>query len=167
LREKTLRKLRDSLSDRTLITGLIARFIITFGAVLIAGGLCLIIVDVGDSARVAQTSLAAGSAVSIFDWIPGIPFYVGDLANVSLTAIGLVLWILGVDFLLVGLGLWVRHRLARLAALMMFGLAAFFQFVQFLLLGVLGSPVSVIELFVDGTFAYLLFSRANSKFQGK
>jgi hypothetical protein len=160
--EKTLTKLKAYLSDRSLIASLLAGFIITFGVVLIVGGLYLMITDPRNSAQVAQTSLAK-SAVFIFDWIPGIPFYVGDLADVSLTAIGLVLWILGIDFLLIGLGLWVRHRLARLAALMIFGLAAFFQFVQFLLLGILGSPTSIIELSIDGTFAYLLFSRVDPR----
>jgi hypothetical protein len=117
------------------------------------------ITDASLSIPVAQTNSLAKSAVSVLDWIPGIPFYIGDLANAAATAVGLVCWILGIDFLLVGLGLWVRHRLARLAALMMFALAAFFQFVQFLLLGILGSPMSIIEFSIDGVFVYLLFSR--------
>ena len=160
--EKMLRKLKNYLSDRTLITDLLAKLIITFGVVLIVGGLYLIITGASVSTQVAQTNLAAKSAVSTVDWIPGIPFYIGDLANVSVTAIGLVSWILGIDLLLVGLGIWVRHPLARLAALMIFTLAAFFQFVQFLLLGILGSPISIIELCVDGVIVYFLLSKFDS-----
>jgi lysylphosphatidylglycerol synthetase-like protein (DUF2156 family) len=135
--------------------------IITAGMVLIVSGLYLMIKDASALTQVAQTNLVK-SAVSAADWIPGIPFYVGDLANASISVIGLVSWILGIDLLLVGLGVWVRHRLARLAALVIFGLAAFFQFVQFLLLGILGSPISIIELCVDGIIVYCLISRFDS-----
>ena len=158
-----LRKLKNHLSDRALITDLLARLIIALGVVLIVGGLYLMIIDVGASTQAHQTGLVAKSAVSTLDWIPGIPFYIGDLANASATAIGLVCWILGIDFVLVGLGLWVRSRLAHLAALVIFVLAAYFQFVQFLLLGILGSPISIIELSIDGVFAYFLFSKFDSQ----
>ena len=105
----------------------------------------------------------AQAAVSTSDWIPGIPFYIGALTNVNAIIVGSVSWILGVDLLLVGLGLWVRHRLARSAAIMIFALAALFQFVQFLLFGAIGSPISLVELFVDGTFAYFLFSKFDTR----
>jgi hypothetical protein len=117
--------------------------------------------DTSASTQVAQTNLAK-SAVYAEDWIPGIPFYIGDLAKNSITVIGLVSWILGIDIFLIGLGIWVRHQLARFAALIIFGSAAFFQFVQFLLLGILGSPISVMELCVDGVIIYCLLSRFDS-----
>ena len=155
-------KLKGYLSDRTLITDLVAKFTITFGVVLIVSGLYLMIVNPSASSHVAQSSQNVQSAVAAVDWIPGIPFYVGELSNVGAVSVGSVSWILGVDLLLVGLGLWVRHRLARLAAITIFGLAAFFQFIQFLLLGVVGSPISVVELFVDGAIVYCLFSKFDS-----
>jgi lysylphosphatidylglycerol synthetase-like protein (DUF2156 family) len=133
----------------------------TIGVVLIVSGLYLTIKDTIASTQDVRTNLAK-SAVSALDWIPGIPFYVGDLAKASITVIGLVSWILGIDLLLVGLGVWARHRLARFAALVIFGSAAFFQFVQFLLLGILGSPISIIELCVDGVIVYFLLSRFDS-----
>jgi len=155
-----LRRLKY-LTNRTLTIDVLARIIITLGVVLIVSGLYLMIKDASASTQVAQTNLAK-SAVSAMDWVPGIPFYIGDLANASVTVIGLVSWILGVDLLLVGLGVWVRHRLARLAALVIFGLAAFFQFVQFLLRGILGSPISIVELCADGVIVYFLLSRFDS-----
>jgi hypothetical protein len=145
-------------SNRT-ITGLLARLIITFGLALIMAGLYFMIVYVRASTQSGQTDLAANSAVSALDWIPGIPFYTGDLANFSFAAIGLVSWILGISLVLVGLGLRAKHTLARLAALAIFASAAFFQFIQFLLLGILGSPTSVIELCADGVIVYFLLSR--------
>jgi hypothetical protein len=151
------------LSNRTLITDLIAKLVITFGVVLIVGGLYLMVTDVDASSQVAKTSLAAKTAVSLFNWVPGIPFYIGDLANLSASTVGLVSWLVGLDLLLVGLGLWVRHTLARFTALMIFVLAAFFQFVQFLYLGILGAPTSVIELCIDGILIYLLFSKFDSQ----
>jgi hypothetical protein len=158
--EKILSRLKY-LTDRTLITNVLAVIIIIIGLVLIVGGPYLMIRDVSVSTQIDQTNLVK-SAVSAVDWIPGIPFYVGDLAKSSITVIGLVSWILGIDLLLVGLGVCVRHRLARFAALVIFGLAGFFQFVQFLLLGILGSPTSVIELCVDGVIVYCLLSRFDS-----
>jgi hypothetical protein len=151
------------LSNRTFITDLIAKLIITFGVVLIVGGLYLMITDGNASSQVVQTSLSAKTAVSLFNWVPGIPFYIGDLANLSTSTVGLVSWLVGLDLLLVGLGLWVKHRLARFTALMIFVLATFFQFVQFLYLGILGAPTSVIELCIDGILVYFLFSKFDSQ----
>lgn len=145
--------------SNNLITDIIAKLVITFGVVLIVGGLYLMITAGDASTQAAQTSLAAKTAVSLFNWVPGIPFYIGDLANLSTSTIGLVTWFVGLDLLLVGLGLWVRHRLARFTALMIFVLAAFFQFVQFVYLGIMGAPISVIELCIDGILVYLLFSK--------
>jgi hypothetical protein len=156
-----LRKLENYPSDRAL-TDLLARLIVVFGVALIAGGFYSVIAYASASTQVAQTSSAAKSVVSILDWIPGIPFYVCDLADFSAATIGLVSWILGIGLLLVGLGLWGRRRLARLAALAIFGAAAFFQFVQFLLLGFLGSPISIVELCADGVIVYSLLSRFDS-----
>jgi hypothetical protein len=156
-------KVKDYMDNRTLITDLLTKLIITFGVVLIVGGLYLMITSPSALTQFAQTKLATQSAVSTVDWIPGIPFYIGDLANVSATTIGLVSWILGVDFLLVGLGFWIRNRIARLVGLMIFVLAAIFQFLQFLYFGILGSPTSIIELFADGIFAYFLFSKFDTQ----
>jgi hypothetical protein len=89
--------------------------------------------------------------------IPGIPFELGDLINSGgLTLVGIALWVVGFDVLLVGLGLWARSKLAKWVALMVFSVAAFFDLVQFLLLGLLGSPSSVIGIFVNGLIVYLL-----------
>jgi hypothetical protein len=139
----------------------LAGIIITAGMVLIVCGLYLMIKDASASSQAVRTNFAK-SAVSTLDWIPGIPFYVGDLSKVSITVIGLVSWVLGVDLLLVGLGVWARHQFARFVALVIFGLAAFFQSVQFLLLGFIGSPISIIELCIDGIIVYSLLSRFDS-----
>jgi hypothetical protein len=149
--------LGEYFSNRALITDIIAKLVITFGVVLIVGGLYLMITAGDASTQVVQTS--SKTAVSLFNWVPGIPFYIGDLANLSTSTVGLVSWLVGLDLLLVGLGLWVRHKLARFTALMIFVLAACFQFVQFLYLGILGAPTSVIELCIDGILVYLLFSK--------
>jgi len=145
-----------------MITRLLAGIIITFGAVLIIAGVYFMIAYVWASAHGGQTGLGVNSALSALDWIPGIPFYIVDLANFSVATIGLVSWILGASFILVGLGIRAKLRLARLAALAMFASAAFFQFIQFLILGILGSPTSIVELCADGVIVYLLLSRFDS-----
>jgi hypothetical protein len=154
----TFFKLREWLSDEPLITDLIAKFTVTFGVIFIVGGLYLMLVNPDPSSYVAQ---ATGNRVvlSVVEWIPGLPFYVGDLAGINSVVAGSAYWIAGVDLLLVGLGLWVRHKLARYAGILVFSLAAFFQFIQFLLLGLVGSPMSVLAFLVDALFAYFLFAK--------
>jgi hypothetical protein len=157
--KKFLLQIKKYIADRTLITNLIANLTITFGVVLIVSGLYFMIFNPSASTQVSQANTSFQSAVSAVNWVPGVPFYFGDLSNVAAVVVGSISWIMGVDLLLVGLGLWARNRLARFAAIMIFVLAAFFQFVQFLYLGVMGSPASIVELFVDGSIAYFLFSR--------
>jgi len=146
------------LHNRT-VAALLARLIIILGVALVVAGLFFMIVYVKTSIQHGQPDLAVSSAVSVLDWIPGIPFYIGDLANCNLTTIWLVSWILGPSLILIGFGLRAKNRLARLAAITIFASAAYFQFIQFLLLGILGSPTSVIELCADGAILYLLLSR--------
>lgn len=152
-------KFKEYLADETLITDLLSKVTITFGVILIIGGLYLMIINPITSTQATQLSQTAKSTVNTVSWIPGIPFNFDDLANFTSITVGSVSWILGVDMLLVGLGLWVRHRLARLAAIILFSLAALFQFIQFLFLGAIGSPMSIVDLCIDGLFVYLLFSK--------
>ena len=151
---KSIDKLRIYLSNRPLITDLLAKLVITFGVVLIVGGLYLMLAD--------SSASTVKDITSTVEWVPGIPFYIGGLGNLSVATVGLVTWLLGVDLLLVGLGLWVRHTLARLAALAVFALAACFQFIQFLNVGILGLPASLAELLIEGTFVIFLFLRFDS-----
>jgi lysylphosphatidylglycerol synthetase-like protein (DUF2156 family) len=143
------------LADRRLITDLVTKLVITFGTVLIVGGLYLML-------SAAQTYAAVQTIVSSIAWVPGIPFAMGELTNVGSSIIGLVAWLVGIDLLLVGLGLWVRHRLARFTALIIFVLAACFQFVQFVESGILGSPGSAASLLANVILAYFLYSRFDS-----
>jgi lysylphosphatidylglycerol synthetase-like protein (DUF2156 family) len=152
-----INKLRKYLSNRILITDLISKLVITFAVVLIIGGLYLIITDP------AGSTLATQTLISPINWIPGIPFYVGKLANLSTSAAGLASWITGIDLLLVGMGLWVRHKAARLVALMIFSLGALFQFVEFVSVGILGAPASFIELCLSGIFLYFLAFQFDSQ----
>lgn len=153
--KSTFLSVKKYLSNQALITDLVTKLVITFGVTLIVSGLYLMIVNPGTS---AQTN-SAQSAISASDWIPGIPFYIGAISNVSAITVGSVSWILGIDSVLVGLGLWIRHRFARFAGILIFTLAAFFQFIQVLYFGLLGSPVSVIEFLIDASFVYFLFSK--------
>jgi lysylphosphatidylglycerol synthetase-like protein (DUF2156 family) len=152
----SVNKLRRYLSDCALITDLTSKLVITFGVVLMIGGLYLMITDP------SALNQAAQSMVSTVGWVPGIPFYIGNLANSSASTAGLIAWLVGLDLLLVGLGLWVRHKLARFTATIVFGLAAFFQFIQFLDTGIIGSPSSAVGLCVDAILVYFLLSKFDS-----
>lgn len=110
----------------------------------------------------AHTDLSAGNAASTMDWIPGIPFNMGSLTNLSDSAVGFISWFVGFDLFLVGLGLWARHKVARVVALTFFALAALFQFAEFVSVGILGSPTSFVELVLDVIFVYFLAIKFDS-----
>lgn len=152
----SISKLRKYLSDRILITDLVAKLVITFGVVLLIGGLYLMINGAGVTNQAAQT------LVSTVDWVPGIPFSVSSLTNVGASTVGLVSWFIGLDLLLVGLGLWIRHGLARFTAVIIFALSACYEFIQLLFLGIIGAPASIVQLCLDAILVYVLFSRFDS-----
>jgi hypothetical protein len=153
-------KIKAITSNSSLITDFLAIFIITFGVILIAEGLFLITSNPASAINNnSQQGLTPQFALSVTNSIPGIPFCISALSQYSFAAIGLVSWIGGLNLLFIGLGLWVRHRLARLVAFVVFALAAFFQFTQFLLLGIVGSPISVAVTIMNSVIAYLLFSK--------
>ncbi len=157
-----LSPIRKFLENRTLIIDLVAKFTITFGVILIVGGLYLMVAN-PDLSVAAQASQGSQSVVFSVGSVPGVPFLMSDLSGLGGVMVGSVSWIIGVNLLLVGLGLWVRHKIARLAAMLIFGLAAFFQLIQLLLVGIFGAPLSILLLFVDAAFAYFLFSKFDAK----
>jgi hypothetical protein len=153
--ENTLTSIKKNLANKSLITDLITVLVITFGVVLIYTGIILITANPpqGNS----QGGLTSQFAISVVNSIPGVPFAMADLSQYSLAAIGLVSWIIGLNLMVIGLGLWVKHRFARTVALIVFGLATVFQFFQFLLLGVMGSPIAIIQIGINCTITFMLF----------
>ena len=155
--KKYYSKIKEILDNIVFVTDFVCKITITIGVVMIVGGLYLMVANPSGLAQTTQ------SVASTLDWIPGVPFYIGDLINNGAAIMGLVIWILGIDFLVLGLGLWVRHRYARLTAIIIFLLAAFFQFVQFLSVGIIGSPASIIEMLFDAILLFFLLLRFDSK----
>ncbi len=151
---------KKHLDNKEVITNILSEVIITLGVVLIIGGVYLMLVDPGSS---SQTSIAAKSIIDITAWIPGLPFFVNDLKSISITAIGLISWVMGLNLLLTGLGLWIRHGLARLAALVIFFMTIIVQFTQILLSGIVGAPNSVVLLLLDVVIVYLVFTKIDSQ----
>jgi hypothetical protein len=154
---------KKQLDNKESITNILSEIIITLGVVLIVGGIYLMVLDPSSLNQTLQTSVAAKSVLSTTAWIPGLPFFMNDLESCSITTMGLVSWLMGINLLLTGLGLWVRHGLARLAALLIFCLSAVVQLVQSLLLGIIGSPNSVVLLILDAVIVYLLFTRVDTQ----
>ena len=131
----------------------------SLGWLLLVLGLLLMLIDAGMFVGSTSVPLVSSRVELILAQFPGIPLYLAELTPSPATIAGLVVWLLGLDILLVGLGLWARHRLARWVAILVFGLAAFFDFVQFLLSGLLGAPGPTIELIVNSLILYGLFKR--------
>jgi hypothetical protein len=149
---------KSYINNKNLVIDFVSKLTITLGVVLIVGGLYLMLVSPSKSSLTSQANVAAQSVIQTAKWIPGLPFNIADLAGCTISAIGLVLWLMGINLLLTGLGLWVRHRLARLIAIGIFSVAAFLQFIQFLLYGIVGASPSLVMLGADLIMTYLLFS---------
>jgi hypothetical protein len=148
-------------SKEAFITDLLSKFLITFGTVLIVGGLFLMLSNAsnfGESSKIAIDALS---------WVPGVPFNLGDLVESSASAIGLIIWIVGIDLLVVGLGFWSRHVLARWAGLTFFSMSAIFQSIQFLYFGIGGVPASTVILLIDMVIIYFVFAKFDLKRKAK
>jgi hypothetical protein len=157
---KRMLRIKRPFLNNSYITDLLSIFVITFAIVLILNGIILMTTT---PAQDNSKGVTSQFAVAVVNSIPGIPFTIADLSQYSLSEIGLVSWIIGLNFLLIGLGLWVKHKFARMIGLIVFGLASFFQATQFLLLGLVGSPISIIEMALNILIAYLLFSKFEVK----
>jgi hypothetical protein len=143
---------------RKIAADTISLVFIGLGWLLLVLGLFLMVADTGIVSS-NSVSLAFNHVLFIVAQSPGIPLGSADLATSSASIGGFVVWMLGLDTMLVGFGLWVRHRYARWIGVTIFGLAVFFDFVQFLLHGLLGAPGSAIELIVNSLILYGLLDR--------
>jgi lysylphosphatidylglycerol synthetase-like protein (DUF2156 family) len=125
------------------------------GSVMLVGGFLLILVDftVAESGTLRNIAL---SAIQTFEQVIGFPLPLYEFANNSLSAIGIATCIIGFDLLMVSFGLLVQSKMARWIAIVIFALAAFFDFSLFLLQGVLGAPVSLPGSFINGLIVYIL-----------
>ncbi len=130
---------------------------VSLGGLLLVLGLLMLAVDTGLFMNPTRVSLVSSNFLSTLAQFPGIPFDLTELTTSPATIAGIVVWILGLDIMLVGLGLWVKNRFARYTGIIVFGLAAFFDFSKFLLSGILGAPSSVIELIANSIILYCLF----------
>lgn len=155
-----MNRIKTLLSNKPFITDLLGILIITFAIVLIINGIILMHTAPGQDSSLGVTSQFA---TSVTNSIPGIPFAITQLAQHSLCVIGLASWITGLNSLLLGLGIWIKHRIARIVGLIVFIFASFFQAGQFLLLGIVGSPISFIQMAINIVFVYMLFFKFDYK----
>ena len=137
-------------------SGVVFCTIITLGIVLLIVGLLLMILDASLPAMVDETVFTDHSAALFLQMIPGIPVSIIDMKDNSISAIGLVSWVIGLDVFFVGLGLGMKYKMARWIAMIIFALAAYFDFEQFLLFGFMGSPTATVGLILNGTIVYFL-----------
>jgi hypothetical protein len=144
--------------------------IITVGIVFIVAGIFIIFLAAIVAPRAGDVEWLQHISVSVLGQIPGFPIAMDDLHNTSLTVAGTVSWIVGLDIFVVGIGLWGNKKLAKWMAIIIFALSAYFNFAQFLLLGLLGAPMTTAGLFANTLILYLLwrtdFDRATHADEG-
>jgi hypothetical protein len=143
-------------NNNTLLADALSIASITFGVILLVGGLFVTVLATSLPAKMSGADSTTQRVVFAMSQIPGIPLNLEDLVNNGLATPGIVSWIIGFEVLLVGLGLWAKSKLAKWVAIVIFSVAAYFDFVRFLFLGLLGSPSSLIGIFVNGSIVFLL-----------
>jgi len=141
---------------KTVANG-ISLFSICLGWLLLALGLLISVGETNSFLSPAYATSVSTNILSIVGKFPGIPFDVTELGTSSAIISGIIVWILGIDIILLGFGLWMRSRFARYVGITVFGLATFFDFVEFLMNGFVGAPASVIEMIINSTVLYCLF----------
>lgn len=129
----------------------------TIGVVLLTGGLAIVILAATTSAASNDLILLQQSIAKTLSVIPGIPLNINDLNGYGLTATGLTTWIIGINLLAISLGLWRKNFFAKWAAILIFALASYFNFVQFILSGLAGAPLAIIGLVSNGLIFYMLW----------
>lgn len=144
--------------DTDLIGDILTITTISLGVTLLVGGLFMVISDTAIF-NVSKTVSSTQSMAHIIDLFPGMPFSTSwpfDLISSGMATVGIVTWIVGADILLIGLGFWTKHKLAKWVGIGVFGLAIWFDFIEFLFFGVLGAPEAVISITINGLILYLL-----------
>ena len=137
----------------------ISLFSICLGWLLLALGLLLSVGETNSLLSPTFATSVSNNILSIVAKLPGVPFDMTELGASSPVVSGIIVWILGLDIVLLGFGLWMRSRFARYVGITVFGLAAFFDFVEFLMNGFVGASASVIEMMINSTVLYYLFKR--------
>ncbi|MCW4005186.1 MAG: hypothetical protein NWF04_01100 [Candidatus Bathyarchaeota archaeon] len=146
------------MDNKTEITDILSIVIITLGVMLLVSGVYLMVVgETISDPSVHRSSVQA--VISIIEWIPGIPILISELAKCSLTTIGIASWVIGINLLLVGLGLWIRHALARIATAVILLVSTALQVIQFMLSGAGGSPSSVFGTIINLTMLYFVLTK--------
>lgn len=138
------------------VANLLALVQTAIGVSLLIGGLFLLLADAALLVKPYEIGPTVQALSYLVDAFPGVPVPMEDLVGYGITAVGIVVWIVGFNLLLIGLGLWIRHKLAIDVALVIFLLAAYFDFVEFLFSGVLGAPASVVGVSLNGLIVYAL-----------
>jgi len=129
---------------------------VTIGIILLIGGLFLVAIALNLPATPSSEIESITQSVAlIIDQIPGVPVNINDLT--SLTLIGVVSWITGLNILLIGLGLWVKSKLAKWIAFGVFAFAAITDLFQFLLSGIIGAPGAVPGILINAVFLYFIY----------
>lgn len=154
----------DIMLDRAQIQSLLSKFLkakvvsrlsMIAGGVMLIGGLLLIFIDSATAESDSFRNIAL-SAVQTVEQVFGFPLPSYGFANNSISAIGIVALIVGVDLLMISLGLSVRSKIARWIAAIIFSLATFFDFSLFLLQGLLGAPAALPGTLINGLMVYIL-----------
>jgi hypothetical protein len=160
--KETKKVILPQIFNQTYIPDTLFLISVTMGIVLMIAGLATIILPTTLPSQFSDLNLLQNSITQILSILPGIPLIIQDLSSYGLTAIGITTWIVGIDLLAVGLGLWRKNNLAKWVAILIFALGAYFDFVQFLLSGLIGAPTAIIGLALNVLVLFLLW-KANFK----
>jgi len=124
--------------------------------IMVFGGLFSAISDAILPVNADTTRPSVFIYLQTIDQILGFPLPVNEMANTSITSLGIATSVIGLDLLVISQGLRTKNRLALWIAIVVLLLATYFDVVSFLFHGLLGAPMSALGATVNGLMFYAL-----------
>lgn len=133
-----------------------------FGIAMVIGGVFSIVADITlpMNADTARSNLFF--TLQSVDQILGFPLPANEMINNSITIVGISTCVIGLDLLVVSVGLRAKNKLALWIAIIILALAAYFDVVSFLFQGLLGAPASVPGAIINVLVLYVLLKNRES-----
>ena len=143
-------------SEGIFTTRYLVLLLAVLGGIMLIGGSYTILADRVLPLSADATRTSTSFAMQAMDETLGFPLPTNYMVSESLSAIGFSTLLIGVDLLVLSVGIRAKNKLATWVALFILVLAVFFDFVAFLYQGILGAPMSVPGMLINALGANIL-----------
>jgi hypothetical protein len=145
-------KEKASLLYINLLYALIDIVPIVVGTGTLVTGISLVAIDFVRPKYVSGIEQALKYASGILAPLPGFPLWSYNFYDYGLLVAGIMTLFIGIDLCILAVGLWRRHRVARILGIILFALGAFQNLKLFLISGVKIREVGSTYRFIKGIY---------------